>query len=239
MNRLQNYILCGERQRIFVRICFAIGSHLVRTSRLAADRENKVVPILSSALTAEHFLVEPLAHGADGVHLAGHHGGNVLRRDAQLDEHADVVLHIGHRVEALQLSGETRIDAFQAVLHLLPFLVLHQLTSCHAPLQDSILVGGEEGVLHRLDGLSHLLRTVLPHFLNLPELKQEPLATATVHDVVRHGDDGDDGDSRKEPLDVAGLLTFTDREHVMTSVGEICADGLAFDDVADVGPPLV
>ena len=155
--------------------------------------EDEVIPLLGSALATEYFLVESLAQGADGVGLAGQHGGNVLGGDAELDEQTGVVLHIGHGIEALQLGGEAGIDGHQAVLHLLPVGVLHQLAGGHAAHEGGILVGGEEGVLDRLGGLAHGRRSVLLHVANLLQLELHLMAAATIDHVVGHGDDDDEG----------------------------------------------
>ena len=134
------------------------------------------------------------------------------------------------------MGGEAGIDGHQAVLHLLPVGILHQLTGGHAAHEGGVLVGGEEGVLDRLGGLAHGRRTVLLHVANLLQLELH-LTAATRYDVVGRCGDGDEGDGHDEPIDVVGELALPGREHVARVFG-LGAVGRAVEDVADVGPPF-
>ena len=135
------------------------------------------------------------------------------------------------------MGGEAGIDGHQAVLHLLPVGILHQMTGGHAAHEGGVLVGGEEGVLDRLGGLAHGGRSVLLHVANLLQLELHLMAAATIDHVVGHGDDDDEGDSHDEPIDVVGELALPGREHVARVFG-LGAVGRAVEDVADVGPPF-
>ena len=111
----------------------------------------------------------------------------------------------------MQLTGEGRIDTLQLGFYVQPVLFFQHLSASYTSLQRDIVIRRKEFFLHRLYGLSHHLRTILLHVLNLLQLESQFAFLPAIDDGCLNGDDNHNGNNDREayePMNHVFLLSL-------------------------------